>query len=51
LGGNAEYQLDGSIKIYGGIERKLRKIADKDPKIKSLLEKIAELREDVWIKE
>ena len=50
--GNSEYNKDtGEIKIYGGIKSKLRKVVEKDEKIKFILEQISELRDDTWIKE
>lgn len=42
---------EGDVKVYGGIKRKLAKVVEKDEKIKSILNRIAELRDDTWIKE
>jgi len=46
LHGNVDYRKNK--KVYGGIEKKLKKIVDSDPKIKEILDKIAELRQEKW---
>ncbi len=44
INGNCDYR--NGRRLYGGSKRKLRKIASKDPKIQSILRKIAELQEE-----
>jgi DNA-binding CsgD family transcriptional regulator len=51
LTGSKEVLPDGTVKMYGGISRKLRAAMEKDQAIKDLLAKISDLRDDTWIKE
>lgn len=51
ISGNTEYSEKGTIKVYGGIKRKLKAALDKDSKIKEILDRIADLRDDTWVKE
>lgn len=46
LNGNVDYK--NGKKIYGGARKKIRKIIESDEKIKEILEKIAELRNESW---
>jgi len=41
LNGNCDYR--NGKKVYGGAKKKLRKVADNDPIMKSILERIAEI--------
>lgn len=45
LKGNCDYKSSRK-KVYGGAEKKLRKLSEKDPKIQELLAKIADLEEE-----
>jgi len=46
LNGNVDYK--NKRKIYGGATKKLRKIIDSDEKIKSILAKMNEVRNNKW---
>ena len=46
INGNVDYK--NGKKCYGGIRRKVRKIIDNDPKIKEILKKIRDLRDDEY---
>ena len=45
--GNVDYSNNG--RIYGGSHKKLKKIIEEDEKIKEILRKISELRDENWI--
>lgn len=47
LNGNVDYKK-GSSKSYGGSKRKLKKIIENDQRIKEILDKIKEIRENEW---
>lgn len=49
LNGNCSYTIDGPIVCYGGSKKKLKKIIEEDEKIKDILRKIAELRDESWL--
>ena len=51
ISGSVEKLEDGTVKMYGGISRKLRIAMENDKVIKDLLAKISDLRDDTWIKE
>lgn len=51
LTGSKEYMQDGTTKTYGGIKKKLKEAVEKDEKVLSILQQIADLRDDTWIKE
>ena len=44
--GNCDYK--NGKKVYGGAQKKLRKIADKDDEIKKILERINEIEGDIF---
>lgn len=46
LNGNVDYK--NGKKIYGGARKKIRKIIENDTKIKEILQKIAECRDEKW---
>jgi DNA-binding CsgD family transcriptional regulator len=46
LNGNVDYK--NGKRVYGGARKKIRKIIENDEKIKEILQKIAEVREDKW---
>jgi DNA-binding CsgD family transcriptional regulator len=46
LNGNVDYK--NGKKIYGGARKKIRKIIENDEKIKDILTKIRETREEKW---
>jgi DNA-binding CsgD family transcriptional regulator len=46
LNGNVDYK--NGKKIYGGARKKIRKIIESDERIKNILNKIRELREEKW---
>lgn len=46
LNGNVDYK--NGKKIYGGARKKMKKIIENDKKIKEILQKIAELRDDTF---
>lgn len=46
LNGNVDYK--NKRKVYGGTKRKLKKIVESDEKIKQILDRISELREENW---
>jgi DNA-binding CsgD family transcriptional regulator len=46
LNGNVDYK--NGKKIYGGARKKIRKIIENDPKIKEILEKMREVRDEKW---
>lgn len=46
LNGNVDYK--NGKRIYGGARKKIRKIIENDEKIKDILHKIAEAREEKW---
>lgn len=46
LNGNVDYK--NGKKVYGGARKKIKKIIENDQKIKSILEKMRELRENKW---
>lgn len=46
LNGNVDYK--NGKKIYGGARKKIRKIIENDEKIKEILAKMAELRNEKW---
>jgi len=46
LNGNVDYK--NGKKIYGGARKKIRKIIENDDKIKEILEKMRDLREERW---
>jgi DNA-binding CsgD family transcriptional regulator len=46
LNGNVDYK--NGKKIYGGARKKIRKIIENDDKIKDILSKMAEAREEKW---
>lgn len=44
--GNVDYKK--GRRIYGGSEKKIKKIVETDPKIKEILKELSELREKKW---
>jgi DNA-binding CsgD family transcriptional regulator len=46
LNGNVDYK--NGKKIYGGARKKIRKIIESDDKIKDILQKMAECRDEKW---
>lgn len=46
LNGNVDYK--NGKRVYGGARKKIRKIIESDEKIKEILQKIAEVREEKW---
>lgn len=46
LNGNVDYK--NGKRIYGGAKKKIKKIIENDEKIKEILGKMSELREDRW---
>lgn len=46
--GNCDYKDNSGQKIYGGSINKLRKLTAKVPRIKEILDRINELREEKW---
>ncbi len=46
LNGNVDYK--NGKKIYGGARKKIRKIVENDDKIKDILSKMRDLREEKW---
>lgn len=46
LNGNVDYK--NGKRIYGGAKKKIKKIIENDDKIKEILNKMSELREDRW---
>lgn len=46
INGNIDYKLKKTI--YGGTKKKLRKIIDTDDRIKTILDKMRELRMEKW---
>ena len=46
LNGNVDYK--NGKKIYGGARKKIRKIIEMDDKIKDILQKMAEVRDNRW---
>lgn len=49
LNGNVDYKNGrGTIKVYGGAKKKIRKIIDTDPRIKEILQEINRIREEKW---
>jgi len=46
LNGNVDYK--NGKKIYGGARKKIKKIIENDQKIKDILQKIQEAREEKW---
>lgn len=46
LNGNVDYK--NGKKIYGGARKKIKKIIENDEKIKIILSKMAEVRDDRW---
>lgn len=46
LNGNVDYK--NGKKIYGGARKKIRKIIENDDKIKDILQKMAETRDEKW---
>ena len=46
LNGNVDYK--NGKKIYGGARKKIRKIIEMDDKIKDILMKMREIRDNVW---
>jgi DNA-binding CsgD family transcriptional regulator len=46
LNGNVDYK--NGKKIYGGARKKIRKIIENDDKIKEILQKMADCREEKW---
>jgi len=46
LRGNCDYR--NGKKVYGGAQKKLRKIADKDSEIKEILNRISEIEGDIF---
>lgn len=46
LNGNVDYK--NGKRIYGGAKKKIKKIIENDEKIKDILKKMAELREERW---
>ena len=46
LNGNVDYK--NGKKVYGGAKKKLNKIIENDEKIKEILLKISEIREEKW---
>lgn len=47
LNGNTDYK--NGTKVYGGSKKKIRKIIENDEKIKEILKRISELRDENWI--
>lgn len=47
LWGNAQY-VDNYKRIYGGSSKKIQKLAEASPKIKEILDKINEIRNEKW---
>lgn len=47
LNGNVDYK--NGKKIYGGARKKIRKIIENDERIKEILKKISELRDENWL--
>ena len=47
LNGNTDYQ-NGSKRVYGGLKKKMKKIIQTDPKIKEILQKISDLRDEEY---
>lgn len=46
LNGNVDYK--NGKKIYGGARKKIRKIIENDEKIKEILQRMAEVRDERW---
>jgi DNA-binding CsgD family transcriptional regulator len=46
LNGNVDYK--NGKRVYGGARKKIRKIIENDERIKEILQKISEVREDKW---
>ncbi len=46
LNGNVDYK--NGKKVYGGARKKIRKIIDNDDRIKEILQKMQDLREEQW---
>ncbi len=46
LNGNVDYK--NGKRVYGGAKKKIKKIIENDEKIKEILSKMSELREDRW---
>lgn len=46
LNGNVDYK--NGKKVYGGARKKIRKIIEMDDKIKDILQKMAEVRDNRW---
>lgn len=47
LNGNVDYK--NGKKIYGGARKKIRKIIENDDRIKEILKRISELRDENWL--
>lgn len=47
LNGNVDYK--NGKKIYGGARKKIRKIIENDERIKDILRRISELRDENWL--
>src|SRR5277367_7133233 len=47
LNGNVDYK--NGKKVYGGASKKIRKIIENDDRIKDILKKISELRDENWL--
>lgn len=47
LNGNVDYK--NGKRIYGGAKKKIRKIIENDDRIKEILKKISELRDENWL--
>lgn len=48
LNGNVDYKNGKKRKSYGGIKKKIQKIIQNDQKIKDILAKIDQIREEKW---
>jgi len=47
LNGNVDYK--NGKKVYGGARKKIRKIIENDERIREILKKISELRDENWL--
>lgn len=48
LSGNSSYRNNNDKKVYGGARKKIRKIIEDDEAVKSILNRMAEIREEQW---
>ena len=46
INGNVDYR--NGRKVYGGVKKKIKKIIENDEKIKDILRRISELRDENW---